>query len=408
MQVYIGIDWSEEKHAVVMMNEAGADLACLCIPHSVEGFAQLDATRRKLGLAASECQVGLETAHHILIDYLWSQGYTSLYVLPPNQVKSNQGRFRQSEAKDDPTDARLIADILRTDRSRLRPWKPDDLLTRQMQASISLLLHLNKQVIRLVNRLRAVLLRYYPAALHVFSTGLTTQIAPHFICAYPTPQAAQALSWSEFEAFARKHRYPNFRRLPSCFARLHADYPQASPEAVLIYQDEAVELAHLLLATQHAKLRRLAELQVHYRLHPNHAIFASLPAAGEWIGPALLAKFGDDPLRFPTANCAQELAGTCPLTKRSGKSRAVKFRLACDKEWRYICQEWALALVNRTKSPIAVAYYDQIRPHCHSDQHAYRCVANRWLAIAWKLWHDGLTYSESYHFQQRAIRSKPR
>jgi transposase len=196
--------------------------------------------------------------------------------------------------------------------------------------------------------------------------------------------------------------------LPNCFARLHADYPQASPEAVLIYQDEAVELAQLLLATQHAKLHRLAELQVHYRLHPNHAIFASLPAAGEWIGPALLAKFGDDPQRFPTANCAQELAGTCPLTRRSGKSRSVKFRLACDKEWRYICQEWALALVNRTQSPIAVAYYDQIRPHCHSDQHAYRCVANRWLAIAWKLWHDGLTYSEAYHFQQRAIRSKPR
>ena len=111
MQVYIGIDWSENKHDVVFMNEAGADLACLVIAHTPEGFAQLDARRRKLGLAVEDCQIGMETAHSILIDYLWSQDYTQLYVLPPNQVKSNQGRFRQSGAKDDSADARLIAEV---------------------------------------------------------------------------------------------------------------------------------------------------------------------------------------------------------------------------------------------------------------------------------------------------------
>ncbi len=51
MQVYIGIDWSEEKHDVIFMNEAGADLASMCMPHSLEGFAQFDAARQKLGLA---------------------------------------------------------------------------------------------------------------------------------------------------------------------------------------------------------------------------------------------------------------------------------------------------------------------------------------------------------------------
>jgi len=229
MQVYIGIDWSENKHDVVFMNEAGADLAYLMIPHNPEGFSQLDDRRRKLGLTADECQVGMETAHNIFIDYLWSQGYIQLYVLPPSQVKSNQGRFRQSGAKDDPADARLIADILRTDRRRLQPWRPDSLLTRQIRAQVSLIIHLNKQIVRFSNRLRSVLLRYYPAALQVFSTGLTTQIAPEFICAYPNPQAAKRMPFAEFEAFARQHRYPNLRRLPNCFAHLKASYPEASP-----------------------------------------------------------------------------------------------------------------------------------------------------------------------------------
>lgn len=408
MKVYIGIDWSESKHDVVFMNEAGADLACLVIAHTPEGFAQFDAMRRKLGLAAEDCVIGLETAHTILIDYLWSQGYSQIYVLPPNQVKSNQGRFRQSGAKDDPADARLIADILRTDRGRLQPWKPDSLLTRQMRTQVSLLLHLNRQVVRLVNRLRAVLLRYYPAALSVFAGGLETQIAPEFVCAYPTPQAARQLSFADFVAFARKHRYPNLSRLSECFERLQVEYPEASPEVVACYQSEAEMLAGMLLLATRNKLHCASQLLQLYCQHPKHDTFASLPGAGEFLGPALLAKFGDDPQRFPSAAASQALAGTAPVTRRSGKRKTVSYRWACDKEWRYISQEWGLALVHRSKSPIALAYFQTIRPHCHSDAHAYRCVANRWLAVAWKLWQTGQTYDEAYHFRQRAERSKPR
>ncbi len=69
--------------------------------------------------------VGLETAHNLLIDFLWAHGYTQIYVLPPNLVKSNQGRHRQSGAKDDRCDATLmIAELVRTDRSHLYPWRP--------------------------------------------------------------------------------------------------------------------------------------------------------------------------------------------------------------------------------------------------------------------------------------------
>ena len=55
MKVYIGIDWSKEKHDMIFMNEAGADLARLCCAHSGAGFAQFDATRRKMGLESKDC-----------------------------------------------------------------------------------------------------------------------------------------------------------------------------------------------------------------------------------------------------------------------------------------------------------------------------------------------------------------
>lgn len=408
MSVYIGIDWSEQKHDVVFLNEAGAEIAYVCLPHKLEGFVQLDRQREKLGLAVAECVIGIETSYNLFVDYLLNQNYPAVYVLPPNQVRANQGRFRQSGAKDDPADARLIAEILRTDRGRLRPWQPDDFLTRQIRVQVRWILELGRQVVRLSNELRSVLLRYYPAALEVFSSGLTSQIAPEFLLAYPDPVRAGALSLAEFTAFAKTHRYPQPERLGGCYARLQANYPPTPPEVTLLYRSQAQQLAHFLLETTRTRVQNLSDLQRLYRQHPNHAVFASLPKVGEVIGPALLAFFGDDRQRFPDPGSVQSLAGTAPVTERSGKHRFVHYRFACDKDWRYICQEWAALLVGRDPSPIALAYYHQIRPRCQSESHALRCLANRWLAIAWKLWQSGQCYDEQFHLKQRADRSRPR
>ena len=38
MKVYIGIDWSQNKHDLCFLNEAGAHLARLSIPHTPVGF----------------------------------------------------------------------------------------------------------------------------------------------------------------------------------------------------------------------------------------------------------------------------------------------------------------------------------------------------------------------------------
>ena len=90
---------------------------------ALNGFVQLEAARRKLGLAPDECMLGLETAHNLIIEYLWSQAYQQVYVIPPSVVKSNRNRFRQSRARDDQSDGYLLADILRTDRGRLQPLR---------------------------------------------------------------------------------------------------------------------------------------------------------------------------------------------------------------------------------------------------------------------------------------------
>jgi len=404
MQVYIGIDWSQSKHDITFLSERGAVMATLVIPHSQDGFAKLDATCRRLGVGPGECVVGLETAHNLLIDFLWARRYCEVYVVPPNVVKSSRTRYRQSGAHTDRSDSFVVADVLRTDRGRLQPWHPDSLLTRQIQARVSLISFLTREIVRLQNRLTAALLRYYPAALHVFNPS--TQIGADFIRTYPTPQRATALTFEQFEAFARAHHYHRTQKLATYFANLHADHPEASPETVAVYEAEAPVLASTLAEMVKTKTRALSELNGLFAQHLDYPIFSSLPGAGEFLGPALLAKFGDDRMRFPTPASVQALAGTCPVTEQSGKGSWIHFRWACDHEFRRIAQQWAKASLSY--SVWAVAYWRQVLPRSGSESHAYRCLANRWLAILWSLWQKRQPYDEAYHFKQRVQRSKPR
>ncbi|RME33548.1 MAG: hypothetical protein D6793_09650 [Thermoflexia bacterium] len=123
-----------------------------------------------MGIEAEDGPVALETAHNLLIDFLWDRGYRQVYVVPPSLTPSCQGRYRQSGARTDFRDAYLLANLLRTDVHRSLPGRPDRPQTRQMRALVSRILFLTRSNGRLMNRIRAGLLRYYPAAVKVFST----------------------------------------------------------------------------------------------------------------------------------------------------------------------------------------------------------------------------------------------
>ena len=274
-----------------------------------------------------------------------------------------------------------------------------------MRAKVSLILFLTHSIVRHTNRLRAVLLRYYPAGLVVFAK-LDTPLSLAFLQAYPHPQAAAQLSYGDFEHFVRQQHHTRPAEWPKCYARLTQPVPCARAEVVQTYQPEALLLVGLLGACLRAKRQALQELQQLYQQHPDRAIFAALPAAGEFLEPALLAKLGDVRERFPSPAVLQAMAGTSPYTQKSGKKRSVHFRFACDRELRFLVQQWALASLRQ--SPWAVSYYGQAYRRCGSKKAALRRLANRWLSILWTLWQSHRLYDEQYHQQQRMLRAKPR
>lgn len=396
MRLLIGVDWSQEHHNVRIQNEAGALVVCFQMAHSPDGLAKLEGEIAKLGVPPAECLIALETAHNLLIDFFWSRGY-QVYVVAPSIVGSSRGRYTSSGAHDDDRDAYVLAELLRTDLHRFAPWKPDGALVIQMKAKIGLIDALTQTITRHSNRLRAVLQRYYPGGLEVFG-DLQAQICLRFLMAYPTPYVARGLNYAEFAQFCRGEGYTHPGLMPDCYAGLHRARLEPDPVVVQAYEGETVFLAELVLRLVQQKSRLIAEVQKLFAAHPDQAIFGSLPGAGELLAPKLLVMFGDHRERFPQPEAIRSLAGTCPVTDQSGKKRRVYFRKACNRRYRNTIQQFSKESVRQAEW--AAAYFAEALARGHSKSHAYRCLANRWLGIIWKLWQTRQVYDEAYHLQQ--------
>jgi transposase len=394
--ILIGIDWAKEIHHACIMNQVGAQISRFSFLHSTKGFSQLERHVNKLNVLPENCLVALETAYTLLIDFLLSRSY-QVFVIPPSVVSASRGRHRASRAHNDPSDAFLIADLLRTDRHRFAPWKPDGPLVQKMKAKLNLIDSLTQTITAYSNRLQALLLRYSPQSLNLFS-DVKTQLSLLFLIAHPTPEAAQALSYSNFAAFCRAHHYTHPELLPDIHARLSQPAPQPDPVIVSAYEGETVFLAQLLLDLVRHKALEIRKTQKLFRQHPDHPIFDSLPGAGDLLAPKLLVMFGDHRDRFPTPALIQALAGTCPVTIESGGKRRVRFRKACNRVFRHTAQQFAICSL--PEAEWAAAFFSRCRSHGHSKNHAYRCLANRWLKIVWTLWQSRQLYDEVYHLQQ--------
>ena len=393
----IGVDQSHKEHEVCIIDVTGCQLARLSVPHSAIGFRRLHECRQMFQIPPQECLVALESSHSLMVDYLLDHQYM-VYVIPGKAVDGEPARHPQSRALTVNGVWGGRGPILRTDRELYTPWEADMPLTRQIRSQVKSVLNLKRAVVRFGNQLRSLLWRYYPVAANLFS-DLDALIALEFIQAYPTPQAAKRLTKAEFTAFCRAHKYRRSDYISRRYAQLLNAQTYASPEVAAAYAGQAQTLArvlHFLVAERDAAQKELTRT---FKQHPDAHIFASLPGAGKFLAPALLSKFRDCRARFPTAAVAQAIAGTSPVTKQSGDKRRVLFRRACDREFRYFATQFSRTSVK--EAPWAAAYLATVRPRCDKASHAYRCLANRWIPIIWRLWMDRVEYDESVHLRNR-------
>ena len=99
--------------------------------------------------------------------------------------------------------------------------------------------------------------------------------------------------------------------------------------------------------------------------------------------------------RFPSADALAMEAGVAPVTKQSGKSRAVVFRRACNRRLRAAIT--CFADNSRHASPWATTVYARARGRGCDHPHAIRILARAWLRVLWRAWQDGKPYDPATH-----------
>jgi hypothetical protein len=256
---------------------------------------------------------------------------------------------------------------------------------------------------RHVLRLRSALREFYPIALQAFP-DLDAPDALELLALAPDPDRAAALTRRTLVAvFTRANRRDPQSRADSALGILRA------PE---LRQPGAVQAAFAAIVTAEVALIAALNEQIdtlgqvvgeHFGRHPAAELITSLPGLGVILGARLLGEFGDDPQRYVDAKARKSYAGTAPITKASGKKKAVLSRHARNKHLADAAHQWAFSSMRG--SPGAKAYDHQIRARGTSHQAALRQLANRWIGILHGCLKTGALYDEDTawaHILQRA------
>lgn len=165
--VFVGIDLAEAHHDVCVVDEVGSVLGKRRVPEGLEGVRQIHELVGAHAEQPEQVVVGIETDRGLLIGALVAAGY-QIYAINPLSVSRYRERHVTSRAKSDPADAKVLADLVRTDRHNHRPVAGDSGLAEVVKVLARGHQDLVWSRQRFVNRLRNTLREFYPAALQSF------------------------------------------------------------------------------------------------------------------------------------------------------------------------------------------------------------------------------------------------
>ena len=398
--IFVGVDWAEAHHDICVLNEAGAVLARKRIPDSLAGVRSLHEMLGEHAQEPEEVLIGIEKDRGLIVTALLSSHHR-VYALNPMSVARYRERHVTSGSKSDPGDAKVLADLMRTDRHNHREAAGDSegvdalkVLARAHQSAIW-----SRQ--REANALRNAVKDFYPGALDAFGTDLDGRDAIEVLSVAPTPALGRQLSKSTITAALRRGgRVRNLGR--------RAREIQSAPREEQLSERPHVEAAYGRTTSAHVAMIRAYNAEItqledalseDFEEHPAAGIIHSLPGLGTVLGARVLAEFGDDPNRYHDATSRRNYAGTSPVTRASGKSHVVLARRMRNRRLADALDQWAFCSL--TRSPGARSYYDELRARDKTHRQAIRQLAHRWVGILHACLEHGVNYDENLAWKHR-------
>jgi transposase len=378
--VFVGIDWAEDHHDVCLLDEQGQLLVKGRVSEGLEGVRWLHELVAEHAEAPEQVVVGIEIDRGLLVQTLVAAGY-QVYAINPLAVSRYRDRHTTSRAKSDAGDAKLLADLVRTDRHNHRPVAGDS----EHAETVEILARAHQNLVwtrkRHTNQLRSLLREFYPAALAAFEGGLAERDAIAVLERAPTPDQGRSVSRAKIvSALRRAGRQRNLEtKAAEIQACLRAPQVQPPPLVARAYGRNVIALVRLLRQLNQELVSLEQDLADAFKMHPDAEIYLSQPGLGNVLGARVLGEFGDDRTRFANPKARKNYAGTSPITRASGTKKIVLARYARNRRLGDTLQQWAFCALRG--SPGAKAYYRQLRDRRIGHQAALRQLANRLVGI---------------------------
>jgi transposase len=384
---FAGVDWGSQQHQACVLDAAGKVVGERAFPHGGAGLAALCGWLVSMADDPGSVAVAIEVPHGPVVDALLDRGF-AVHAINPKQLDRLRDRFSVAGAKDDRRDARVAAAGLRTDRHLFRPVAVSDPAVIELREWSRLAEELQQERVRLANRVRQQLWRYYPQFLELADDVAAEWVLELWSIA-PTPAKAARLRAATIAKLLRQHR---IRRIDAETALGILRQPAIKvaagvTEAAVLHLQSLVARLRLANREFHQAERKLDELCTALTRAeaeeggplPDAAILASLPGVGRstlaiWLTEAA------GPLGRRDRAALRTLSGVAPVTKRSGKTCVVVMRYAAQTRLRNAVFHWArVAVLN---DPKCRERYEALRARGHSYGRALRGVADRLLGVA--------------------------
>jgi len=330
---YVGIDWADQKHDVVLRSVGDpAKAEHQVIKSDVNALNDWIAQMHERFGAKGKVLVCLEQSRGALIYQLMAYELFELYPINPSQLANYRKTFFSSGAKDDGPDADLLSELVMCHRDRLKAWKPDDQLTRELATLNEGRRNAVDRRTELANEIKSQLKLYFPVALQVLENDITTALAADLLVQWPTLAELQKVSPGKLRKFFYGHNSRQEKKILERLALIKEAKPLTTDAAII----RPTALRVKLLAQQLKSLlpfiaeyeKRIAEL---FGSHPDSFLFDNLPGAGPALAPRLLTAFGTGPRPFRSRQRRVDLERHCPRAHRQRQAFQRPFPLGLPK-----------------------------------------------------------------------------
>lgn len=387
----VGIDWSDKKHDVCLVDVATGKTEQFIIKHTPEDLDEW-VTKLRARFAGHKIAVSLEQSRGPLIYALLKYDSLVLYPINPTTLAKYREAFSPSRAKDDPQDAQYLVELLIHHRDRLKPWLPDDEKTRTLQLLVEHRRRLVNDRTRISNRMTALLKAYFPQVLGWFD-DVRTILVCDFLLLWPTLESVKLVKPKTLEKFFCAHNSVRKETNERRFTSIKEAVPLTTDRAVINSSVLMVKaLASQMKTTLEAIREFDREIDALCHSHQDYHIFDSLPGAGPVYSSRLLAAMGTDRSRWDTVDALLCFSGVAPVIERSGQSEWIRWRYFCPKFFRQSFVEYAGESIKH--SFWARAYYSSQRAKGKSHQAAVRALAFKWIRIIYRCWQTNTPYNE--------------